>query len=79
MENIFSTNTEDNVPLCCIELCLQIHCRYNCKELTCTRPISVPGIPYASFLGILVRIYILSTVILINASLNSIYRPSTQL
>ena len=46
MENIFSTITKDIMPLCCRELCLQIH-RWN-QELTCSRPISVPGIPYVS-------------------------------
>ena len=56
---LFSTITKDNVHLWCRELCLQIH-RWN-KELTCTRPISDPRIPYAFFLGILVRIYILSS------------------
>ena len=59
MENIFNTITKGNVPLWCRELCLQIH-RWN-KELTCTRPISDPRIPYAFFLGILVRIYKLSS------------------
>ena len=63
MENIFSTITKDNIPLWCRELVY----KYSLKQRTYL-PILFPGIAYAFFRGILVRIYILSTVILINAS-----------